>query len=230
MKCVPLEILEARLEVISFNELIDSFERFMMSNKYARVVVYPSIGKATIWMANPVSPRAEAMAKSAVNLTGYMNFRDEKEKTLLEEYLVSCQEEMYHAADNLLHRVLKSQETRLSHYVGQYNHIICKERNNGIPHADIEFNFDSKKNKEVIRAVKAYCDGNCVPYYNFEMHTTMRDYAMLSSCHSRDAMWIYFQAKSDVSRALFGDIEEVLKPIGFRKHWGMPLFLSLHRM
>ena len=109
VKCVPLEILEARLEGITFDELIDSFERFMMSNKYNRVVVYPSIGKATIWMANPVSSRSEAMDKGAINSPGYMTFRDEQENTLLEEYLVCCQEEMYRAADNILHRVLKSQ-------------------------------------------------------------------------------------------------------------------------
>ena len=74
------------------------------------------------------------------------------------------------------------------------------------PHADIEFNSDFKKNKELIRAVKAYCDGTRVPYHIFEMRTTRQDDAILSCCHSLDAMWIDFEAKSDVSRAFFSDI------------------------
>jgi hypothetical protein len=32
-------------------------------------------------------------------------------------------------------------------------------------------------------------------------------------------MWIDFQAKADVSREFFGEVEALLKPIGFRKHW-----------
>lgn len=32
-------------------------------------------------------------------------------------------------------------------------------------------------------------------------------------------MWIDFQAKADISRDFFGDIESVLKPIGFRMNW-----------
>jgi len=219
MNCVPLEILEARMRVIEFDDLVDSFEGVMQSNKYARVVVYPSINKATIWTANPVSSREEAVVKGAVNSPGYMNFRDEHEKSLLEQYLVLCDVDEFEEADALLHRVVESQLSRLSYYVGQYNHILCKERNNGIPHADIEFNFDFKKNKDVIRTVKSYCNTNRMPYYNFEIRTTKQDDAMLSCCQGRDAMWIDFQAKADVSRPFFNAMEHVLKPIGFRKHW-----------
>ena len=60
IQCVPLQILEARMEVIEFEDLIETFESIMQSNKYARVVVYPSTNKATIWSANPVSSREEA--------------------------------------------------------------------------------------------------------------------------------------------------------------------------
>lgn len=222
-KAVHLQILEARMEVINFIDLVDAFEPAMKSNKYARVVVYPSIGKATIWSANPVSSREKAISNGATNSPGYMNFRDDNEKHLLEQYLVHCNEDDVEKADTLLHQVLNSQINRLQHYVGQYNHILCKERNNGIPHADIEFNFDFKKNKEVLRTVEKYCNRKRIPYYNFEIRTTKQDDAMLSCCQGRDAMWIDFQAKADVSRKFFTDIESVLKPIGFRKHWAKGL-------
>ena len=42
---------------------------------------------------------------------------------------------------------------------------------------------------------------------------------MLRCCPGRDAMWIDFQAKADVSREFFGHMETTLKPLGFRKHW-----------
>lgn len=219
IECVPLEILEARMEVIEFVDLIDTFDELMKSNKYARVVVYPSVNKATIWTANPVSSRKEAVVRGAVNSPGYTNFRNENEKMLLTKYLHLSECGNFDEADLVLHEVLDSQAQRLSHYVGQYNHILCKERNNGIPHADIEFNFDFAKHKEVLREVKTYCDVNRVPYYNFEIRTTKQDDAMLSCCQGRDAMWIDFQAKASVSREFFNDIEAVLKPIGFRKHW-----------
>ena len=219
IQCVPLQILEARLEVIGFDELIDSFETTMQSNKYARVVVYPSINKATVWTANPVISREDAMTRGAINSPGYTNFRDKKEKGLLEKYLLHCDKDEFDKADKLLNDVLESQIKRLRHYVGQYNHVLCKERNNGIPHADIEFNFDFKKNKEVLRIVKKYCDNTRIPYYNFEIRTTKQDDAILSCCQGRDAMWIDFQAKADVSREFFGEVENLLKPIGFRKHW-----------
>mmetsp|Transcript_21764 Transcript_21764/g.60451 ORF Transcript_21764/g.60451 Transcript_21764/m.60451 type:complete len:192 (-) Transcript_21764:2497-3072(-) len=122
-------------------------------------------------------------------------------------------------ADDVLHPVLHSQLERMRHRVGQYNHVLCKERNNGIPHVDTDFNFDFEKNKEVIRALHHYCDNYRVPYYNFDIRTTKRDNAMLSCCQGRDAMWIDFQAKADVSREFFGEMEDLLRPIGFRKYW-----------
>lgn len=219
MKVVPLCILEAKMEVIPFSDLEVVFEGVMQKNKYARVVVYPSIDKATIWTANPVNTRDEAVKRGAVNFPGYANFRNNDEKASLEEYLHFCEKGKYEAADEILHGVLHSQIKRLRHYVGQYNHVLCKERCNGIPHADIEFNFDFQKNREVLRKVRAYCDSNRVPYYNFEMRTTKEDDAMLSCCHGRDAMWIDFQAKARVSRDFFDEMEQLLKPIGFRKHW-----------
>lgn len=226
LQCVPLEILEARLEIISFDELVSTskFEDVMEKNKYARVVVYPSINKATVWSANPVPSIKDAVAKGAIDRSGgYINFRDEHEKAWLEQYIILFKKRRYDEANRVLHKVLASQGSRLSHYVGQYNHVLCKERNNGIPHADIEFNFDYMKNREVLRTVKKYCDSHRVPYYNFEIRTTKQDNAMLSCCQGRDAMWIDFQAKADVSVDFFGAIEEILKPIGFRKHWAKGL-------
>ena len=46
---------------------------------------------------------------------------------------------------------------------------------------------------------------------------------MMSCCSGRDAMWIDFQAKADVSKEFFGEMEEALKPIGFRNHWAKGL-------
>ena len=226
LQCVPLEILEARLEIVSFDDLVSTskFEDVMEKNKYARVVIYPSINKATVWSANPVPSIKDAVAKGAIDRSGgYINFRDEHEKAWLEQYIILFKKRKYDEADRVLHKVLASQGSRLSHYVGQYNHVLCKERNNGIPHADIEFNFDYIKSREVLRTVKKYCDSHRVPYYNFEIRTTKQDNAMLSCCQGRDAMWIDFQAKADVSVDFFGAIEEVLKPIGFRKHWAKGL-------
>lgn len=223
MRCVPLEFLEAKLEVITFDELIFAFEGFMKDNKYARVVVYPSINKATIWSANPISSVKDAVAKGAISSSGYNNFRNETEKAMLEQYLILCDKKCFDKADSLLEKILASQLHRLHHYVGQYNHVLCKERNNGIPHADIEFNFDFKKNREVLETVRDYCKNDRMPYYNFEMRTTKRDDAMLSCCYGRDGMWIDFQAKAAVAKDFFETIEHKLKPIGFRKHWAKGL-------
>merc|ERR1712232_1520022 len=100
--------------------------------KYARVVVYPSLHIATIWSANPVQ-KGEAVAKGATRTNGYMNFRDEYEKAWLEEWMVMDKMGRYEEAEKLLQRVLDSQLKRLKYYEGQYNHILCKERNHGIP-------------------------------------------------------------------------------------------------
>jgi len=218
VQCVPLQYLEARLEAVPFGDLTNRFEDIMRTNKYTRVVVYPSIMQATVWTANPVN-KGEAVARGAVKSRGYINFRDENEKAWLEQFVLLSDKKKYSKADKFLHKVLKSQLKRLNHYEGQYNHVLCKERNNGIPHADIEFNFDFDKHKQVLDAVKGYCDSNRMPYYNFEIRATQRDDAMMSCCYGRDSMWIDFQAKAVVGRKFFGVMEALLKPIGFRKHW-----------
>lgn len=173
VQAVPLQILEARMIAVDFDDdFIKSFQDVMESNKYCRVVIYPSIKKVTFWTANPVSSRDDAIARGAVNYPSYCNFRNKAERVMLEEYLILCDLGEYEEADDVLSQVLESQLERLNHYVGQYNHILCKERNNGIPHADIEFNFDFKKNVEVLTSVMAYCEENRVPYYNFEIRAT----------------------------------------------------------
>jgi D-arabinono-1,4-lactone oxidase. len=152
-----------------------------------------------------------------------MNFRNETEKAWLEQYLILCKKKKYSSADMLLHKVPRSQTSRLHHYVGQYNHILCKERNNGIPHADIEFNFDYEKSLEVLNMVRSFCQNLRVPYYNFEIRTTKQDNALLSCCNGHDSMWIDFQAKAEDSNQFFGEMEKLLKPVGFRKHWAKGL-------
>ena len=219
VEAVPFQILEARMRTVPMEDVIELFEPVMQENKYARLVVYPSIRTATIWTANPVDSREEAVANGAVDYDGYINFRNDQEKSWLEKFLVLCNKKEYFFADAILDQVVQSQLSRLGHYCGQYNHVLCKERNNGIPHADIEFAFDFKKNKEVLRTVQHYCDNNRIPYYNYEMRTTAQDNAILSCCQGRDSMWIDFQALADVSRDFFDHIESVVKPIGFRKHW-----------
>ena len=76
---------------------------------------------------------------------------------------------------------------------------------------------------EVLSTVKHYCDNHRVPYYNFEIRTTQQDDAMMSCCSDRDAMWIDFQAKANISKEFFGAMEDLLRPIGFRKHWAKGL-------
>ena len=223
MEAVPLQVLEAKMTVIPMDDITEQFDDIMQSNKYARIVVYPSIGKATIWAANPVESREVAIANGAIDNSGYTNFRNDEEKAMLKEYLDLCNMKQFEKADAVLERVVKSQLGRLTHYVGQYNHVLCLERNNGIPHADIEFNFDYLKHKEVLETVIAYSRATRIPYYNYEIRTTKQDDAILSCCQGRDAMWIDFQAKADVSKEFFDDIESCLKPIGFRKHWAKGL-------
>ena len=55
----------------------------MESNKYARVVVYPSINKATLWTANPIESHELAVANGAINNLDYTNFRNDEEKSKL---------------------------------------------------------------------------------------------------------------------------------------------------
>merc|ERR1719330_1484485 len=49
---------------------------------------------------------------------------------------------------------------------------------------------------------------------------------MMSCCSGRDAMWIDFQTKAENSREFFAEIEEMLRPIGFRKHWAKGLQIT----
>jgi len=219
MAVVPLEILEARLFVVPMDDVIHCFDSLMKTNKYARVVVYPTIKKATIWTANPVASREAAVANGATNNVGYANFRNDEEKVMLESFLDLCNENEFEQADEVLERVLVSQISRLNHYVGQYNHVLCLERNNGIPHADIEMNFSYDKYKEVLQTVFDYYKTNRLPYYNFEIRTTNQDDAFLSCCQSRRAMWIDFQAKASISKNFFEEMTSLLKQYGYRKHW-----------
>jgi L-gulonolactone oxidase len=218
MRLVPLQRLAAQMISMSFDDLIPQFQDIMCSNKYARVVVYPSINKATVWTAEIVSSDS-AKVDGSNKVESYINFRDENEKAMLQQFLYDTKHGRYGKADDNLKKVLKSQLKRLSYYEGQYNHILCKERNHGIPHADMEFGFDFNKAHEVLKAVKGYCDNYRIPYYNFEVRTTMKDDAILSCCYERDTMWIDFQAKANESGEYFGAMEDLLEPIGYRKHW-----------
>ena len=87
-KCTDFQMLEAKMVTVSFDELASDsvFEKFMKNNKYCRVVVYPSIEKATVWTANPVASVETALARGAIDCSGrYINFRDENEKAWLEQ-------------------------------------------------------------------------------------------------------------------------------------------------
>jgi len=106
-------------------------------------------------------------------------------------------------------------------FSGAYNHVLCKERNHGIPHADIEFGFDYAKAEQVLTTVREWylMEGNRMPYYNFEIRTTKQDDAMMSCCNGRDTLFIDFQAKASVGIDFFKQMEDLLKPFGYRKHW-----------
>jgi len=216
MRVVPMEYLEAKLFVIDFCDLSARFMGYMRENKYCRVVVYPSLNKATIWVANPVK-KGEGVARGATEMAGYCNFRDEHEKTWLEESLWYMKNGQYEKSDAKMQQELDSQMKRLSHYEGVYNHVLCKERNNGIPHVDIEFNFAFDTSPDIIDVVYEHFAKNRMPYYNFEMRTTKRDDAMISCCQGRDAMWIDFQAKASDCEEFFATMESLLAHYGFRK-------------
>lgn len=218
MQLVPLQYLEAGLIAIPFEELAGKFKDVARSNKYARVVVYPTIGQATIWTANPVE-KGVAIKRGATECNGYMNFRDEYEKAWLEEWVRLSQLGKYDAADRLLQRTLDSQLVRLKHYEGQYNHVLCKERNHGIPHADMELGFGFEQAEEVLTTIFEFCKTDRPPYYNFEVRCTRQDDAMLSVCHDRDTMWIDFQAKVPAHKDYFGKMEDLFEKMNYRKHW-----------
>lgn len=219
IRCVPLEYLAAKMTSIPFDdEFPHKFCDIMRSNKYCRIIVYPSLRCATVWMAKPVD-KEEAIREGASFSKDYVNFRSEEEKEWLQEFLVHMEADELEEADRALQKVLDSQLVRLKHYCGQYNHVLCKERNHGIPHADMEFGFDFDQAPDVLSALVEHFKAHRAPYYNFEMRTTRKDDAMLSCCHSRDTMWIDFQAKSERMSEFFGSMEDLLAPHAYRKHW-----------
>ena len=82
IKNVPFQMLEARFDIISFDDLVlgSAFNDVMAGNKYARIVIYPSVNKVTVWSANPVASVEEAVAQGAKDCSaGYINFRDDDE-------------------------------------------------------------------------------------------------------------------------------------------------------
>lgn len=220
IRCVPFQFLAAKMTAMPFDELPGKFCDIMNENKYARVIVYPTLGQATIWTAKPVASKEEAIEMGAAFSDDYTNFRNGEEKGWLEEFLVHSEAKEYAKADASLEKVLASQLGRLEHYAGQYNHVLCKERNNGIPHADMEFGFEFQKAPEILGTLLDYFkSGKRAPYYNYEMRTTQMDDAILSCCHGRDTVWIDFQAKSEHMSEFFGAMEDLLAPFEYRKHW-----------
>ncbi len=122
IQCGPFQILEAQMEVIKLDDLIDTIENIMELDKYMGVVVYPNINKATICRANSVSLHDEAIARGAATSgVGYTNFRNEKEKAMLEKYLFYCNSGKFEPANLLLN---DSHMARPCHYVGDYNHVL----------------------------------------------------------------------------------------------------------
>lgn len=219
MHCVELQHLEASFTSIPFKDIITQFEQIVHSNKYSRVVVYPSLNVATVWTANPIK-EGEAAARGAIKTDGYMNFRNPVEKAMLQEWLRLTKKGALEEAKTVLRHVLDSQKRRLTHYEGQYNHVLCKERNHGIPHADMELAFDLGQAEQVLSTAYDHAQVNNLPYYNFEVRCTKSDDAMLSACNGRDTMWIDFQAcAGNVQQNYFGEMEDLYAHLGYRKHW-----------
>eukprot|EP00547_Thalassionema_nitzschioides_P004567 CAMPEP_0194208584 /NCGR_PEP_ID=MMETSP0156-20130528/6993_1 /TAXON_ID=33649 /ORGANISM="Thalassionema nitzschioides, Strain L26-B" /LENGTH=449 /DNA_ID=CAMNT_0038935585 /DNA_START=1 /DNA_END=1347 /DNA_ORIENTATION=+ len=221
IRLVKLQYLEAEMESMSFKEVIPRFRELMESNKYARVVVYPSLDMATVWKANPVENKGDAVDRGATDYASYTNFRNAEEKSLLEGFLIHQKNKEYEKGDTVLRQVVESQLNRLKHYEGAYNHVLCKERNHGIPHADIEFGMDYSRAEEILTSVREWylTEGNRVPYYNFEIRTTKKDSAMMSCCYGRDTLYIDFQAKASETFPFFNTMEKLFEPYGYRKHW-----------
>ena len=115
---VKLQYLEAQIKSMPFQDVIPMFKDIMQNNKYARIVVYPSIDMATVWRANPVPKKDDGAARGAVTSINYINFRDEYGKTRLEKFLVHQERAEYDKGDNLLHKVMDSQLKRLNRYEG----------------------------------------------------------------------------------------------------------------
>jgi len=222
IRFVPLEHLEARIEEMTFAGMIPQFVDTMERNKYARMVVYPSIDKVTIWTANPVEEGA-AVESGARKQSGVINFRDDNEKSWLKQYQnLTKTKRSYDEADVVLEKVVKSQLKRLAHYEGQYNHVLALENNNGIPVAQLEFAFDFSEAENVLGIIQNYCKSNRIPHYSFEITASKKDDALLScsSGHDEHTLWVCFQAKSNNAEKFFVDVEKLFTPGGYRKHWG----------
>ena len=117
-RLVKLQYLEAKMTSMPFADIIPNVKSVMESNKYCRIIVYPSIDMATVWQANPVEKKGDAVSRGALKSRGYINFRDENEMAWLEEFLVQQQHRNYDKADGLLRQVMESQLKRLKHYEG----------------------------------------------------------------------------------------------------------------
>jgi len=222
MRIVPLEYLEARIEEMTFNGMISKFVEVMQGNKYARMVVYPSIDKVTVWTANPVEKGA-AVEAGAKHNKGVVNFRDDNEKSWLKQYQnLTKSEKSYHEADVVLEKVVKSQLKRLAHYEGQYNHVLALEKNNGLPVAHLEMAFDFQKAEHVLGTIQSYCKSNRMPHYSFEVTASKKDDALLScsSGHDGYTLWVGFQAKSKKAEKFFAEMEKLFTTDEYQKHWG----------
>ena len=235
MRCVPLQYLAAKMIAIPFEDLPGQFCDIMRNNKYARVIVYPTLNQATVWTATPVESKEAAIAQGATFLEEYTNFRNLEEKEMLMKYMEHSEAGEYDEADVLLKKVMDSQLIRLKHYAGkvsttchykrsttheififisshhndplqthkQHHHVLCKERNHGIPHADMEFGFKFEQAPEILEELMEHFKTHRMPYYNFEMRTTQADDAMLSCCNGRDTTWIDFQGTNCYMQCTF---------------------------
>jgi hypothetical protein len=214
---VPIQQLEAHMTIVPWAELPGMYKKLSETNKYLRVVVYPTLELATIWRANPVN-----IHNDAVRHDSFVNFRNLEEELLLRKWLELYETELPEAhshTDVILRKVLDSQLKRLSHYQAQYNHVLCLERNHGIPHADLELAFDYEDSEKVLQHAMEYFRNRRVPYYNYEIRTTAKDDNLISCCNGRNTLWIDFQAKAKVCESYFQEIESHFSIFAFRKHW-----------
>ena len=118
-------------------------------------------------------------------------------------------------------KISASQMARVQSYVGRYHHVLCKkDRNHGIPHADMElgFNYNTQAEK-VLQAIKAAFSPKEFHYYNYEIRCTGSDDALISVAHDQDVLWVDFQSKARVGRQHFEGFCHVLESFGYRKHW-----------
>lgn len=127
MRCVPLQYLAAKMIAIPFEDLPGQFCDIMRNNKYARVIVYPTLNQATVWTATPVESKEAAIDQGATFLEEYTNFRNLEEKEMLMKYMEHSEAGEYDEADVLLKKVMDSQLLRLKHYAGKVSTVSLKE-------------------------------------------------------------------------------------------------------